>query len=154
MSTDPSAGPATTTPPGLHPDRLLLADVDTSRAPRFSIGELANCVFGMSTHWVRWREGHGLFDYHEPLPDGGTRRVTPGGRTAANARYYTLSDAERMVVALAANGRIPGEAAAARLQVVYSMARVWRYLPTEDGSDTSIPDEGPPPEAADAEDAG
>jgi hypothetical protein len=141
MSPDQPAVPATMTPAGMDPDRLLLVGVDTSKAPLFSIGELANCVFGMSTHWVRWRESAGHFDFDLPGPDGAPLTVRPGHRTPAGARQYTLTDAEMMVVGIASRGRITGQAAAARLSVVYDMARVWGYLAMPDGADTSIPED-------------
>lgn len=49
--------------PRVDPARLSLADVDTSTKPGslYTVGEVARVFFGLSAHWLRWRERQGLF---------------------------------------------------------------------------------------------
>lgn len=111
------------TPPGLDPEHLMLAGVDTSARPLYAVGEVAK-LFGISTHWIRWRE--------RILRKAG-RQV--GSRTASDARVYDLAQVEQLTYALADSGYLTGMQAANILGAVYYVARIYGYL----GDDLPVP---------------
>lgn len=45
----------------LDPDQFMLANIDTSEKPHYTVSELAKFFFGRSPHWIRWREREGYF---------------------------------------------------------------------------------------------
>jgi hypothetical protein len=84
-------------------DEMLPVDKrDGLHVPRYTVKEVAVFFFARSADWLRWRSrpapGHpqGYF-----VLDG---EVLEPSRTEAGARYYTLSDVERMAHALTQNG--------------------------------------------------
>jgi hypothetical protein len=45
----------------IDPDRFILADIDTSAGPLFTVSEVAKFFFARTAHWVRWRERRSFF---------------------------------------------------------------------------------------------
>lgn len=84
----------------IDPDSLMLAGIDTSKAPLYSVGEVAKVFFARSAHWVRWVEREGKL-----VIDG---KPVAQERSKAGSREYSLTDIELMAHALAINGAITG----------------------------------------------
>lgn len=129
------------TDPRIDPDRLMLAQVDTSAGPHFTVSEMANFFFGKSNHWVRWLEG--IAEIGEdgkkkkdakgvPFwftdPQTGERRKVGQGRNDKSARVYTLTDVEEVAHALAQNGRISGTQLRQTLLLVQVSAEMRDFL--------------------------
>lgn len=94
--------------------------------PTFSISAVSRVFFAKSSDWIRYmdtREEEGFF------LDG--LQLTPT-RSEAGSRIYTLADAEKMAHALLQNGRIDLMHFAATIQIIKSMAYLYRILPEED----------------------
>lgn len=108
----------------LPADRFILEGIDTSREPHFTVSEVAKFFFGMSAHWVRWRERKGDF-----FLDG---EAVGSHRTPEGARYYTLSDVEKMAHALAEKDNLSVDQLTNALLLVQAEARVWGYLGGEE----------------------
>lgn len=132
--------------PGVDPDRLMLAGVDVSVKPRYTISEVAKSFLYLTKYWIRWCDDRGLFDVEEADPVTGevVRReiydrrpdtFDGKGNRRAGARSFTLAHIELMVHALATAGRIDGEQAARALAVVHDVARVHGYLPDVVGAE-------------------
>lgn len=94
-------------------DRRLTAELDTSRQPLYTVGEVSKFFFQRKADWLRWRERKG------DLPEG--RRADNG------TRVYSLSDVEEMVWNLIAKRAIGGEQASAALITVAAQLIVWDY---------------------------
>lgn len=45
----------------IDPDEFMLAGIDTSSEPRFTVSEVAKFFFARSAHWIRWRERRSFF---------------------------------------------------------------------------------------------
>jgi hypothetical protein len=166
---DPLAAlPLTITPAGLDPNRPMLADIDTSADPRFSVSETAK-LLGHTAHWVRWREpdetwivqnpagkqlGFWVFSGQKAVSgphrtkEEAERHQGPGPfseRTEHDARYFTLSGLEAFILWMADQRHLSGQHAAYALGVVYHLALVYGYL-SEDGSTALVhqPEEAQP----------
>lgn len=138
---DDRVGPVQIALPGVDPERLMLAGVDVSERPLFTIKQVGWTFFGLTNYWVRDLERKHLFDVEGV--DGQGRPLTLYRRTEAGARRFDLASVEQMVHRLAAprvdargrarGGVIDGEQAARSLAVVAGIARVWGYLPDAAG---------------------
>lgn len=106
-------------------DRFLFDDVDLSDAPTFSVTEAAKVFFGLSGHWMRWREKEGHFRLVDA--DGKEYDTTPQ-RTDAGAREYRLDTLERMAHGLAQNGYMSGMELQAVLKVLQAVGVVNKVL--------------------------
>ena len=105
----------------LDSEKFMLEGIDVSAGPTFKVSDIAKIFFGRSSHWVRWLEAKNAL-----VLDGqevGTRR------TAKGARVYTLADIEKIVHALAQQGKINGAQAANALHVVQTVSRIHGFLP-------------------------
>lgn len=94
--------------------------------PTFSIAVLARVFFAKSSDWVRYmdtRDEEGFYLDGELL--------TPT-RSEAGSRIYTLADVEKMAHALLQNSRIDLMHFAATIQIIKSMAYLYRILPEAD----------------------
>lgn len=107
------------TNPRVDPSHFILAGIDTSKEPRFAIGEVAKFFFARSAHWIRWVERE-----HRLVLDGKPVGV---GRTGSGAREYTLTDVEEMAHALASNNTISGAQLSRALALVAMEAELWEY---------------------------
>lgn len=103
----------------VDPQEFMLADIDTSKAPLFSVGEVAKVFFARSAHWIRWVERE-----HKLLLDG---KPVAQERTQEGSRKYTLSDVEKMCHALAQNKAINGAQLRRALAVVALEAEIYEY---------------------------
>lgn len=128
--------------PGVDPDRPMLAGVDVSAGPLYTIGEVSKSFFELTKYWIRWLDEKGLLEAEEVDPATGQtvrvklydRKPTPRGGKAG-ARSFSLAHIEAIVHALAGAQAIDGEDAARALAVVYAVARVKGYLPDQVGAD-------------------
>jgi hypothetical protein len=140
---------------GIDPDKMLLADIDTTKGPIFTVSEMAKFFFARSNHWIRWLEGC-EFEYppasgtgkgvkcsiqpkdHDPelrdahchtwklMLDG---RLVGTRRNEKSARIYTLSDVEEIAHALAQSGSITGTQLRNTITVIKTQAEMFEYLP-------------------------
>lgn len=127
-------------PDMLLPDgqRFYLDPDTTPSFPRFKVKEVAEIFFGKSDDWLRWR----MRPNDKRVKDKVTGKTTvikgdhPDGffildgvplefkRTGPGARYFTLSDIERMAHALAQGGHIDGQRLTLVLRMVVTCARL------------------------------
>lgn len=157
--------PLAITPTGVDPDRLMLADVDTSAGPVMPIS-FVSFLLARTTTWTRWREPSEKFavldenggwwvkevvkgdqmralsgPYGTEAEAGAHLGQQPfGSRTKSGARSYTLSQLEQFVHYLAREGHLSGSHAAYALGVVYYLALEWGYLSPTTDSMTVQPD--------------
>lgn len=115
------ASSATYTSDDVNPARPLLAGIDVSREPHYSVSEIAKFFFGITGHRMRWLERRGGF-----VMSGKSVGTT---RTPQGARVYTLADVEQIARALASNGMIEQEELITALRLVKHEAQLWKYLP-------------------------
>ena len=112
-------------------DGFMLAGIDTSTRPVYSVAEVSKVFFARSPHWVRWVErkgwlvldGEQVGTYRKPVGDD----VKPGN----GYRQYCLSDIEKMAHALAQHGAIDGDQLMNALRIVAAQARLYGYLPPD-----------------------
>lgn len=110
----------TVTDPRLDDKKLLLAGIDVSAGPTFTVSEAAKVFFGRTSHWIRLNEANGNLAL-----DG----VAVGSaRTSSGARVYTLADIELMAHALMSHHTISGAQLNNALLVVSTIARIWAYI--------------------------
>lgn len=87
-------------------DRFLFDDVDLSKGPTFSVTEAAKVFFGLSGHWMRWREKEGHFRLIDDAT--GEEYNTEPHRTDSGAREYSLDTLEKMAHGLTQQGYMSG----------------------------------------------
>lgn len=104
----------------IDPDKMMLAGVDTSKKPVFTISEMAKVFFARTSHWVRWLEsGDKMVLDGEPV---GKRR------SGHSAREYTLTDVEEIAHGLAQQGVINGTQLRQTLTMVKVQAEMHGYI--------------------------
>lgn len=91
----------------------LTANLDTSRQPLYSVGEVSKFFFKRQPGWLRWRERNGDLPGH--------------GRADNGTRVYTLADVEDIVWTLVGKSLLSAEDAAAALITVAAQLIVWGY---------------------------
>lgn len=117
---EPTDGPVEVTPAGLDPDHLMLADVDASVRPLFSIREVGVFFFNETDYWLRIIGDTDKFTYN-----GKKIKIR---RTPAGARVYSLADIELIAHGLAQNRVISGQHAVLVLQAVAAFAKIHGLL--------------------------
>lgn len=100
----------------VDPSQFILAGIDTSNGPVFSVGEVGRFFFARTSHWMRWLERN-----NKLVLDGET---VADGRSQAGSRKYTLSDVEQAAHALASNRAISG----AQLRIALTLVAVQSEL--------------------------
>lgn len=103
----------------IDPSQFILAGVDTSGGPQFSVGEVGRFFFARTSHWMRWVErGNKL------VLDG---TAVAQQRSDAGSRKYTLTDVEQAAHALATNRTISGAQLRLALALVAIQAELYGY---------------------------